>query len=333
MKYTPLTPVLLLAFILFSLISCEKERVPTVTTARVTFISEATALGGGEVTAAGSDRVAVRGVCWSTSPNPTIQDAHSSDSSGTGSYLSTLTGLTEDHIYYVRAYATSEAGTAYGQEMIFDNSWGESGTFTDPREGGTEYRWVRIADQIWMAENLAYLPRVSASDEYLGNDPYYYVYGYEGNSLAEARATENFTTYGVLYNWPASMGACPDGWHLPSDDEWKVLKGNVDSQYGVGDPEWDQTRYQGYDAGANLKSKSGWNYNGNGTDLYGFAGLPGGYRQYDTGFFLEGDYGYWWASTLTGTFGWCHYLSWGTAEANREYYMQVYGYSVRCIRD
>jgi uncharacterized protein (TIGR02145 family) len=216
--------------------------------------------------------------------------------------------------------------------MIFDNSWGDSGTFTDPRDGGTAYEWVRIADQIWMSENLAYLPSVSRSAE-VDQYPHWYVYGYDGNSVSEARATANYNTYGALYNWPAASVSCPDGWHLPTDDEWKVLKGTVDSQYGVGDPEWELTRYQGYDAGLNLKSVSGWNYNGNGTDLYGFSGLPGGFRKFDEGFFQEGDYGYWWASTLSGTFGWCHYLMWGTAEANRDYYLQSYGYSVRCMRD
>lgn len=178
----------------------------------------------------------------------------------------------------MRAYATNDAGTAYGPEIVFDNHWGNKGTFTDPREREAVYKWVRIGDQIWMAENMAYLPTVSPSSEGMAqsNTPRNYVYGYESNSVIDARATDNFKTYGVLYNWPAAVASCPDGWHLPSDEEWKVLKGSVDSQYGVGDPEWELTRYQGLDAGSNLRAVSGWRLGDcQGTDLYGFTGLPG----------------------------------------------------------
>jgi uncharacterized protein (TIGR02145 family) len=318
------------------LYSCNKERAdpPVLTTAPVSFISATSASGGGDISDDGGSPVTSCGVCWSNSPAPTLSDSHSSDSSGTGTFASTLTGLTDDLVYYVRAYATNNAGTSYGQEVVFDNSWGDRGTFRDTRGEVTDYEWVRIGGQIWMAENLAYLPLVSLSSEGSGAAPSYYVYGYEGNSVFSARATDNFARYGVLYNHPAALESCPDGWHLPSDEEWKVLKGTVDSQYGVGDPEWEKTSYQGYDAGTKLKAASGWREGViPGTDLYGFTGLPGGYRQYDGGFFLIGDYGYWWASTMSGYQGWCHYLLWGTAEAGRHYFPPGYGYSVRCIRD
>ncbi|MBS0010414.1 MAG: hypothetical protein KFF49_03335, partial [Bacteroidales bacterium] len=65
----------------------------------------------------------------------------------------------------------------------------------------------------------ALLPSVSLSTEGNYTDPYYYVYGYEGSNVSEAKATINYQTYGVLYNWPAALTACPDGWHLPTDAE------------------------------------------------------------------------------------------------------------------
>jgi uncharacterized protein (TIGR02145 family) len=81
-----------------------------------------------------------------------------------------------------------------------------SGTFTDTRDGNV-YNWVQIGDQVWMAENLAYLPSVNRVDD--GSEDatgsYYYVYGYDGTNVAEAKATTNYTTYGVLYNWTAAM--------------------------------------------------------------------------------------------------------------------------------
>ena len=92
--------------------------VPTVTTTS-TDIAATTATFGGEVTAEGSAAVTSRGVCWSTSPRPTITNLHTTDSIGTGSFISILTDLTPNTTYYARAYATNEVGTAYSDEVIF----------------------------------------------------------------------------------------------------------------------------------------------------------------------------------------------------------------------
>jgi uncharacterized protein (TIGR02145 family) len=89
-----------------------------------------------------------------------------------------------------------------------------------------------------MAENLKYLPSVVGPGTGSNSEAYCYVYGYDGTSISAAKATENYATYGVLYNWTAAMngaessdanpsgvqGICPDGWHLPSDAEWKQLR-------------------------------------------------------------------------------------------------------------
>ncbi len=95
------------------------------------------------------------------------------------------------------------------------------------------YQYITIGAQVWMTENLAYLPSVFAPATGSNSTAYYYVYGYNGTDVAAAKATSNYTTYGVLYNWPAAMngsasstsnpsgvqGICPSGWHLPSDAE------------------------------------------------------------------------------------------------------------------
>ena len=93
--------------------------VPEVASNTLTSISDSSAICGGNVISEGSAEVTARGVCWSTSPRPTIADPHTADSFGTGSYTSTLTELTPNTTYYVRAYATNEVGTAYGQELFF----------------------------------------------------------------------------------------------------------------------------------------------------------------------------------------------------------------------
>ena len=92
---------------------------PIVTTAEVTDITQTTAVSGGNVTDDGGASVTARGVCWSTSQNPTISDHHTSDGNGTGSFTSNLTNLTANTTYYVRAYATNENGTSYGEQKSF----------------------------------------------------------------------------------------------------------------------------------------------------------------------------------------------------------------------
>ena len=92
---------------------------PEVTTDTISNTTTTTATCGGNVTTDGGDAVTNRGVCWSTSPNPTIFDGHTIDGSGTGSFTSNLTGLTSGKLYYVRAYATNSFGTIYGNQVSF----------------------------------------------------------------------------------------------------------------------------------------------------------------------------------------------------------------------
>ncbi len=123
-------------------------------------------------------------------------------------------------------------------------------TFTDERDGHV-YKYVTIGTQSWMADNLAYLPEVndpSAEQDGCTGNPLYFVLNYQGSDLAAAKATKEYKNYGVLYNWWAAMGkqnatggdanavpsgvqgVCPNGWHLPSRAEWKVLEEYVASQ-------------------------------------------------------------------------------------------------------
>jgi uncharacterized protein (TIGR02145 family) len=131
------------------------------------------------------------------------------------------------------------------------------------------------------------------------------------------------------------QGICPQGWHLPTDEDWKVLEGAVDGQYGIGDPMWDFYMYRGFDAGTNLKTTSGWYENGSGTDPFGFSGLPGGLRTSTGAFYSVGGYGHWWTSTerSDGDTAWGCGLGYDSPAVHRYYFSQGYGYSVRCLRD
>ncbi len=92
---------------------------PTVTTTTVTSVTSSTVRSGGNVTSSGGSTVTARGVCWSTSPNPTISNSYTTNSSGTGTFSSYVTNLTPGTTYYLRAYATNSGGTSYGTQETF----------------------------------------------------------------------------------------------------------------------------------------------------------------------------------------------------------------------
>lgn len=105
-----------------SVFSCSKPTPPSLTTTAVSSITYTTATTGGTVTGDGGAEVTSRGVCWNTSANPTISNSKTSDGKGTGPFTSNLSQLTPGTPYYVRAYATNEAGTGYGNEVMFNTT-------------------------------------------------------------------------------------------------------------------------------------------------------------------------------------------------------------------
>lgn len=196
----------------------------------------------------------------------------------------------------------------------------------------TNYKVVKIGTQWWMAENLAYLPVVSPPS--LGSDTiaFYYVYDYTGTDTLAAKATENYNTYGVLYNWPAAKASCPAGWHLPSDAEWKQLEISL----GMKQQQADTIGWRGTDQGKKMKSTFGWNSAGNGTNSSGFTALPSGYR-YSSGLFMHlGNDGCWWTSTDFSTNEpWYHFITFwkNQIHRNHNYNFRKYAWAVRCVKD
>lgn len=195
------------------------------------------------------------------------------------------------------------------------------GSFTDPRDS-IVYQTVTIGTQVWMAENLRYLPSVVGP--YTGSDtiPYYYVYDYNGINVSEAKAKANYTIYGVLYNWVAAKIACPSGWHLPSDLEWKQLINYLNGENV---------------AGGKLKETGITHWispNIDATNETGFAALPGGY-QYSNGSFLNrGFKGYWWSSTESNTTdAWYRGMDYFFGSVDRKSFGKIAGFSVRCVKD
>ena len=317
-----------------------QQATPSVTTGDVINITATTATCDGNVTADGGLPVIARGVCWSTTQNPTTANSKTTNGTGLGTYTSNITGLSPNTTYYVRAYATNANGTAYGEQRTFKSQQEQGsvfGSFTDSRDGN-HYETVTIGSQVWMAENLAYLPSVvgpETGSEYDGYEayPFYYVYGYDGASVATAKATANYTTYGVLYNWPAAITACPEGWHLPSDAEWKQLE----MYLGITSAQADATGWRGTAEGGKLKEEGTTHWdspNTGATNSSGFTALPGGYRSRSGVFYDIGLFGLWWSSTELATdTAWLRSLGYSIGLVSRYDYDKDSGYSVRCLRD
>jgi uncharacterized protein (TIGR02145 family) len=216
------------------------------------------------------------------------------------------------------------------------------GVFLDTRDNNY-YGKIKIGNQTWMAENLAYLPSVSPSSSGSYSTPYYYVYGYEGTNVNEAKATSNYTSYGVLYNWFAAMagetssnsnpsgiqGVCPSGWHLPSDAEWTQL---TDYLGGVSI------------AGGKLKEAGYVHWESPNTDATnesGFTALPGGYCNNDDGIYSGlGNFGGWWSSTINPepshpTYSFLRAMYYNSGEVGFDLVKghMINGFAVRCVKD
>ncbi|MBU0713264.1 hypothetical protein KJ762_01980 [bacterium] len=223
-------------------------------------------------------------------------------------------GIIDDVRVYNRALTESEIDSLY-----HEGGWPlyETGTVTDIDDN--TYQTVKIGNQWWMAENLKVthyrngnaISKVPNSTVWSSTTEGAYCF-YDNNDS---------NTYGALYNWYAvddSRNIAPEGWHVPTDEEWTEL-----------------ADYLGSNAGTKLKSTSSWHDNGNGTDEYGFTALPAGYRRgFDGGFekmLLNADL--WSASKDNSTNAWRHALYYDSFGINRSNLGKTYGFSIRCVKD
>jgi len=317
------------------------EGPPSVTTADVTNIDAHVATGGGTVTDfGGANSLDGVGVVWGKTPDLDLSDINSYDGfrqlypfnqGGDNSFEVPLTGLDPGTLYYVRAFAGNDFGTSYGEAKTFTTGSFivDTGSFTDTRGGGKTYNTITISGQTWMAENLAYLPEVCPS----ATDCGYWVYDYQGSVVADAIATANYDTYGVLYNWDMASQACPVGWHLPSRDEWSILELNIGMSYNdtYGGQYW-----AGTDQGGKLKEAGTvhWNSPNTGaTNISGFTGLPGGECSVLDTFQFQGITANFWTSDGGPDDYYVRILSEGRAEIGHTKLWDIHGFSVRCIQD
>lgn len=261
---------------------------PTIETKHFSLKTTTTALSGGYIKDDGGSPISVRGVCWSTNNNPTIDDNKTSDGAETGDFTSSISDLTPNTVYYLRAYATNNTGTAYGSIETFKTF---AGIVTDI--DGNVYNTITIGTQVWMVENLN-------TTKYRNGD--YIQKPTEDNpwkDIITGAQTSNPGTgdkYGKLYNWYAvhdNRNIAPLGWHVPTDAEWTTLTDNVAAILGNSD-------HIGSALGSNIPGDWGSSPVANSdpkTNSTSFAALPGGGCDPDG--YCGGNwyYGLWWTST------------------------------------
>ena len=297
---------------------------PELTTTGISGITANTAISGGKITYDGGASITEKGVCWSTSPSPDITDSFINSGTDTTRYQSTITGLLSGTKYYVRAYAKNNAWTVYGEEVTFNTKIADM--------EGNLYSTVTIGSQIWMAENLRStkfnnnisVPNVPDNTAWINLTTPAYCWFVNDIKYKD--------TYGALYNWfTVSTGnLCPADWHVPTDAEYKTLE----LYLGMPSDQLDAWEWRGTDQGTRMKTTTGWDNGGNGTNSSGFSAVAGGYRYGATGAFnANGILTYWWTADYSADYGWYRRLDGAENGIYRAFTSKKGGKYVRCLKN
>lgn len=341
-------------------VQCAPPTVPIVTTGYVYNITAVSAECGGEVLGTGGETVTARGVCWSTTLNPTVDDYYTVDGANTGAFSSHITGLDTSVTYYVRAYATNSVGTAYGDEVNFTTASGDRepcpGAPTVVDFDGNVYNTIKLGQQCWMKENLRTthyadgieIPALTSSGSSPNNTlPFRFTPDHNENDIP---------IYGYRYNWFAVMhgasssssnpsnvqGICPVGWHVPSSDEWTQLINYVSSVTDFACAIIPQMTFV-YGKALASNTTDWWNsgsqcspgYGGGGNNSTHFTLMPAGYNHYN-GYGGNG-YGYaayqWSSTECSNSQSYRMHLFYNATAAGVGKQDKQDGLSVRCLRD
>lgn len=187
---------------------------------------------------------------------------------------------------------------------------------------GNSYSAVKIGEQVWMAENLnvtvATVDTTGGSADLVCQLKDVFVW------------SNTDVSYGKLYSYEAALKACPAGWHLPSDGEWKVLEISL----GMSQEQVDWLGDRGTDLGSKLKATTGWSSSACGNNSSGFSALPGGAITDSGEYFYQSDRGEWWSgSQTTGAEAYYRELYFSSHYIRRFTGLRYIGLSVRCLRD
>jgi len=276
-----------------------------------------------------------RGICWGTSPNPTVSgNKYVFGGSGGYGFTQVFSGsLVGNQLHYARAYARTSSGIFYSNEKTFTTLPGQpcSGVSAVTDIDGNVYQGIKIGTQCWTQSNL----KVS---KYRNGDNI-------PTGLNTSAAWQNTTSgayaiydnnpvndglYGKLYNHYAvtdTRGLCPTGWHVPSDAEWTTLENQLGGSSVAGGA---------LKSTATQPTPGGWTSPNTGaTNSSGFTALPGGLRENNAFFYSMANFGYWWSSSVSsGSRAWNRNLNNNGSYIYRNSNdFRSMGFSVRCLKD
>lgn len=313
------------------------------------FVSEGSYKITGTLASLGDREILEHGICWSESEKPDMECSlmELGPPSSTGEFSATLSGLSASTTYYFRAFAVRDDITEYSEEKAFTTRLAAENMVMDV--DGNIYRTVQIGEQIWMADNLKATMYPDKSPIPLTEDVmewFHFTRESHGYCWYENVLTHGYA-YGGLYTWAAAtaahdgirlieegvQGVCPDGWHLPSDDEWKQLEMHL----GMSQEEADASKWRGTDQGGRLKQE-GIEYwkspNTGATDELRFSALPGGFRHGSGEFKEVNQSARFWTSSSNGySYAWFRELDNDNAAIFRDFSGVYCGHAVRCVKD
>lgn len=337
------------------IISCEKKPIvnpvgiPHIMT-DIKNITETTATFEGLVLNDGGDFVFSKGICWSTSKDPIVEQENTIEIDPNGSFSGSINTLNPNTLYYFRTFAINSAGTGYGNTISLTTLLSEInfnphlnyGIVTDIENN--KYKTITIGTQTWMAENLRTVKYQngdligttnSALVDITNEHNPKYEWAYTGNESISV-------LYGRLYTWDAvsdNRNVCPAGWHVPTHEEWTTLTNYlVNNGFGFG--------VSANKIAKSMVATSGWEIDETtegsiGNNLYGnnssgFSAIPAGFRGIGTeGFSYIGFGTYWWSSTeQSSDLAWRGCYMWFSSGSVYEGASDKQGgLSVRCIQN
>jgi len=326
--------IILLLAIISIFLGCKKDEaeprsIPVVETSYITDVTCFTANCWGEVIDNGGGRILETGICWGQNNPPTISDYAVSFSNFSVKFMTGIF-LRPNTTFYVRSFASNQAGIGYGETKIINTPEAYLQFNPDLKYGmlsdinGNQYKTIEIGNQVWMAENLR-AQHLNDGTPITKFDPEYNSYWQNIQMPGYCEMFSVTSSYveilGRYYNFYAveSNNLCPDGWKVPEDDDWNIL-----------------FQYLGGDSVAALKLKEAgtrhWNQmNDQATNESGFTAISGS-RATPSGLISFGKYGYWWSSTTAIRGGLKYNIYHNSDQVFRYDVEKSYFFSVRCVK-
>ena len=277
---------------------------PILETTTISNISSTAFTSGGNISFEGIGSISLRGVCWSVNNPPTTSNPKTNDGAGMGAFTSEVSGLDPNYSYYVRAYATNDAGTAYGN-LLYLKAYQNSVSDVD----GNLYQTVAIGTQVWTVENLKVTKYQNGEAIENIKDDALWNHTEAGAYCEYDNNPEGVDTYGRLYNWYAASdirNIAPQGWHVATYADYQILVAYLGGKWKADEA---------------MKNNA-------------FKALSGGKRNRDGLFQEQGVNPYFWTSTEYHEGSkWARFLVLDGGVLDINNLSKNYGFAVRCVRD